>query len=629
MKTFKIFIVLVIVIFTSNYTYSQNNNLNKSDKIETISGKRYYIHTVQKKQTVYSICKLYGISEKDLASNNPALFDGLKEGQELKIPVITDVPKSKDYIYHIVEAKQTAYFIARKYDITVDDLYLLNPEAKNGLSVGQELKIKKKSSVSATTQVAKSKIVEPIVVEEVIKVEPVVSDSIRYIKHKVKKRETLYSISKLYNVSTDDILKANPLVRANGLKKGNIIDIPVYVEKIEEDLAWEGNETIVSDTIVNDSIDCELSPVYENSRVIKIGVLLPFELDIKTLNLELSKQEKSPTTIRPNTKPFFEFYQGLLLSLKQFKKDGFSFDLYVYDTKKSPYTAKSIIEKPEIKQLDFIIGPIYKNIFDTVAKYMPEGISLINPLIDISSVQKETNTIIQNRFSKDVLYKEIVRYVDRYNNVNFIIVHSGNENELKTIEKYKGILLNTVDSLTDTITVKIINFNEGKRKAIEGALIEDRPNIVIIPTSDQGFLTNVITNLHVAAVDDSVILIGMEDWLKYNIEVKYFHSLNLTVFKSRFVDYKDIRVIKFQEEFMNEYGGVPSIYSFVGYDTFKYYTNAFTSLTDNLPNCLDKYSEKGLSQNFIFDKKENNHFVNKGLFILQYNKDFTIELIKE
>jgi len=645
MKAFKI-IILIFIIFTANLTFSQTDNLTKSEKIETIAGNKYYIHVVQKKQTVYSICKLYKISEKELASNNPTLFDGLKIGQELKIPVKINTPKSKDYLYHIVESKQTAYFIAHKYGISVDELFILNPEAKNGLKVGQELKIKEQISTPKqtpkptptikqtstptpnNTNIIKNETIIPVVdSSETIKKKSVKSDSIRYIKHKVRKKETLYSISKMYNITSEDIMRANPLVKANGLKKGEIINIPVKEEKIEEELSWEGNNSAI-DTLVSDSSNCVLSPVYDNQRVIKIGLLLPFELDIKTLNLEITKQETSPTLIRANTKPFFEFYQGLLLSLKQFKKDGYSFDLYVYDTKKSAYTAKSIILKPEIKQLDFVIGPIYQNVFDTVAKYMPSKIPLINPLIDVSLSNSGNTVIMQNKFSKEVLHTEIIKHLIKYHNVNYIIIHNGKPDEVKTVEKYKDILLSSVDSLTDTITIKTINFNDGKRKAIKAAIAKNRTNIVVIPSLEQGFVTNVITNLHVAAAEDSVILIGMEEWLKYNIETKYYHSLYLTVFKNRYVNYKDKKVLKFQKEFMNEYGGAPSIYSFVGFDTFKYYTNAFTCLTDNMSNCLDRYKEIGLSQNYSFEKI-NTHFINNGLFIVQYKKDLTIELLKE
>ena len=52
-----------------------------------------------------------------------------------------------------------------------------------------------------------------------------------FISHKVKKRETLYSISRLYNVSQDQIKKFNPLVDKRGLRKRMILKIPVYKEE--------------------------------------------------------------------------------------------------------------------------------------------------------------------------------------------------------------------------------------------------------------------------------------------------------------------------------------------------------------------------------------------------------------
>ena len=48
-----------------------------------------------------------------------------------------------------------------------------------------------------------------------------------YYSHVVQERQTIYSISKAYNVTQDEILDANPGLRENGLKKNSIIMIPV------------------------------------------------------------------------------------------------------------------------------------------------------------------------------------------------------------------------------------------------------------------------------------------------------------------------------------------------------------------------------------------------------------------
>ena len=51
-----------------------------------IAGKTFYVHKVLPKQTVYSICKAYGVTEKELLDANPDLKDGLKAGSILFVP---------------------------------------------------------------------------------------------------------------------------------------------------------------------------------------------------------------------------------------------------------------------------------------------------------------------------------------------------------------------------------------------------------------------------------------------------------------------------------------------------------------------------------------------------------------
>src|SRR4051812_46456952 len=59
---------------------------NKSSNIQTIGGKKYYVHMIEKKQSLYSISKLYNISIDELYAVNPELKNGAKAGQEIKIP---------------------------------------------------------------------------------------------------------------------------------------------------------------------------------------------------------------------------------------------------------------------------------------------------------------------------------------------------------------------------------------------------------------------------------------------------------------------------------------------------------------------------------------------------------------
>ena len=66
--------------------------------------------------------------------------------------------------------------------------------------------------------------------------------------HVVLEKQTLYSISKAYGVSVEDIYKYNPDVRKNGLKKNSIIVIPAVAQgKEKKGSGTEGGENKSTD----------------------------------------------------------------------------------------------------------------------------------------------------------------------------------------------------------------------------------------------------------------------------------------------------------------------------------------------------------------------------------------------
>ncbi len=76
-----------------NFSFAQQPSpIHKSDKTETIDGKKFYIHTVEKGQTLYSIAKTYSTTVDIVLANNTEAVDGLKAGDRLKIPFIGKSP---------------------------------------------------------------------------------------------------------------------------------------------------------------------------------------------------------------------------------------------------------------------------------------------------------------------------------------------------------------------------------------------------------------------------------------------------------------------------------------------------------------------------------------------------------
>jgi LysM repeat protein/ABC-type branched-subunit amino acid transport system substrate-binding protein len=126
---------------------AQKDGVKKSAKTETVEGKKYYLHTVEKGQTLYAIAQAYGLDVNDIVVENPDALNGIKPGQVLRIPaqktVVLQKPVAADtgYFIHKVEAGQTLYSIEKMYNVSQEKILKWNPEAKNGLKIGQELKI--------------------------------------------------------------------------------------------------------------------------------------------------------------------------------------------------------------------------------------------------------------------------------------------------------------------------------------------------------------------------------------------------------------------------------------------------------------------------------------------------------
>src|SRR3990172_5837697 len=87
-KTVALFFIFIFSFLIFNSASAQSPTIKKSEKVETIEGKKFYIHAVEKGQTLYSIAKTYNTTVDIVLSNNQEAIDGLKAGDKLKIPFI-------------------------------------------------------------------------------------------------------------------------------------------------------------------------------------------------------------------------------------------------------------------------------------------------------------------------------------------------------------------------------------------------------------------------------------------------------------------------------------------------------------------------------------------------------------
>ncbi len=221
MKIIQVAILFFFVFFLAHNTWGQQL---KEDEVVVIHGEKLVVHQVRTGETVYSICRDFQIDSLSLLQKNPKISNGLKIGEILQIPYRENLQNRQQTFagkgdptsfesYTISSRKETPYFIAKEFGITVEELYSYNPEHstfKRGTKIRIPRWDKKQEQISP----------EPVSANQAEETEKG-----GFLVHDVISGETLFSISRKYAVPDSEILFYNP--EAKNLKAGSKIYIPV------------------------------------------------------------------------------------------------------------------------------------------------------------------------------------------------------------------------------------------------------------------------------------------------------------------------------------------------------------------------------------------------------------------
>ncbi|MCB9224749.1 MAG: LysM peptidoglycan-binding domain-containing protein [Crocinitomicaceae bacterium] len=584
--------------------------------IKTIDGKQFYVHTVAQGNTLYGIHKLYNTDVEKILAANPGLNDNLTIGQQVFIPIEGGAVNTSGKS-HTVEQGETLYGISKKYNCTVQQLKDLNPGIETGLQIGQKIKI----------PVGDGNVGEVIQDDPVEKVVP--SYKISYtdsiVDHTVLAHETLYSISKRYMVSSDTIRILNNL-DGTKVKKGDVLRIPV--KKVNYSVLQK-----IIDPIVKDSnavhVPIQLKKEY------KVALMLPFMLAQN--DAEMSKILKIGQTreLLPTTKIAFEFYQGFMLAADSLKKAGLNLTLYVYDTAKDTATIAQIMDKEEFKDIDLVVGPLFKNTISYTAKKCKEkNIRIVLPFKTDPKVLHDNPLAFKTVTSNMTLLDGSVDYIlSNHAKHNVIILKPYSDGDKALYDRAKerfneGIA--KIPSYNGSI-VELSLGNSGGRELNE-YIKKDTTNVVIIPSADVKFVSgalmrlNSVMNMNPYAKNLKIIAFGFEDWNKYDeLDMLQRNRLNQHYSTYRFVDLNSVENVNFVRSFRHATGVDPTVYSCQGFDVGMYFLGALYTRGVSFEQALDSY-QIDLIQN-DFDFKEivpGSGFENTNVQIIRYD-DFELK----
>lgn len=617
----KSFFILFLITSISTQAFAQKNiTLKKSDKIIFILGKKYYLHKVKRGQTLYALSNAYNVPIQDIITENSVLLKGgLKSGLELKIPFrdeetfvenIQDNKTKDEFILHTVQPDETLYFLGQKYHVSQNDILKYNPELKKAnLTIGQIVKIPKQSSIPGDYQ----------------------SD---YYFHTVKPGETLFSIAQKYNVDIESIKRLNPETYDNSLKINQVLKIAKNSFSKDETLIIDHNYIEDYKYFDKDPLYFEEAGTtpcksfqYNSFMKFKVALMLPLYLNDNSVSVA------ETGNFYKNSKKFFEMYQGMLLAVERMKKLGVSFEFYVYDTEGRTDKVQNILKKPELEDVDLIIGPVYSKSFSLASDFAKQHrINIVSPVpVASNTIVRSNPFVFMANPSTESKAAILAKHLAGNYNHSIIVIHNGTQEEEKIIELLKDRLVKSYASYQDVdqIVFKQINYKISGIEGVMDALSIGMDNIVLIPSGDEAFITDIVTRLNYKKDRYKVSVYGMRSWENYrNIPVEYMANLNCHFGTTSHIDYKSTAVKSFLNHYRTIYSAEPGLYSFLGYDVANYFLNVLKKYGKHFQFCIYNNAgipEKGLMYSFNFHRiTPFSGFENYWLNIIKIDKNYRL-----
>jgi LysM repeat protein len=639
-KRHLIFVLILFSFIPLAISQFQPVPVEKSTEKILYQGKTYYVHMVKQGQTLYSICKTYNVTEPIIASSNSGVkLNPLSVGQILKIPVTSETspvienPKAEtiqdeNFYYHTVKPQENTYFLHQKYNVPLELIYKYNPGAENGIQTGQVIRIPKKSMQEAAPQ-------SEIVQQETIR------------QYRVKQGDSLYRVAENFGLTIGNLIDTNRELRW-GFKPGQIIIIP-SVDNLQT------ASRSINDTMIHvlplttlSSYQCDsIASLKRMHPTLKVAVLLPFYAD-ESFSVEsiADSDSISDDGTRNEHKMFkgiaaVEFYEGLLLAVDTLKKLNSGISLFVYDTEADPNKVKTILKELEIIEPDLIFGPMTLENTRLVSKFAFEHkIPVIPPLTNEDSVLDYNPLLIQTIPSHDEELQFYARYIAQFNNKNILLITKPDIQQIQENTRFKELLSSQAAKYygVDSLVFSEISIDDAVKKNISRSLKKDKENLVVILSTYEPDVINVLSHLHFLLRDYKIEVFGLPQWQRFdNVRIEVLHELQVSLYTPFYIDYSSPRVKSFvetcrsklkYEPFKTTAKGSGINYAFMGYDLGIYFLEALNTYQKNLCDCIENKKEKLLLSEYDYTRNNpQGNYVNKHINIIKFNKEYEVELV--
>ncbi|MHC1731752.1 MAG: LysM peptidoglycan-binding domain-containing protein [Bacteroidales bacterium] len=598
-----------------------------------VEGKVYYMHQVQKGQTLYSIARAYSVTVDMLSRENAISDNGIKEGQVIRIPAAA-----------VAQGQAAARSAQAK-----------NQQQQGGQPGGH---VSGQPQTGGTPSAAAGRSTQPAT-------SPANQDE-RYIYHRVRREETLGTIAGEYGISVRDLKRAN-----KGLlfpHEGDYLLIPRNkVSTAQKDRRAQQQvieipvDTLSHDTIaVQDEKEIFTLPGLrtEIDRLqgsVRVAVLLPFftrensarfqadsALTETDGNRNYREQGRSFGTIYDGSLPFLEAYEGILIAVDSLRSLGLTVELDVFDTGADTSGVYRLIHSGSLDGADLIIGPVFSYHLEQIAGWAAErDIPIVSPVpLRDRDITLNKPTLYRVIPSESVIREIMARELMSHPESKVIFLHSDSAMyDPATSALWRRVTVATGCDTAFTEDRLVAHHYTGvteKRNVygnvatLESLMDQTRENIIVLATTQTPIISSAFSALHSLTKRYNIKVLGYPEIRGLEtIDLKYFFDLELLIPAESYVDFLSPAAQEFSSLFMKKFRTEPMAESFAwrGFDIAWYFIGGLAYRGKEFLRDPGTFNPAllCLEPDFRRDSRQNG-YENRGIFILHYHRDMTIEI---
>jgi LysM repeat protein len=497
------------------------------------------------------------------------------------VALISFAVNAQNFTKHKVVQGDTITQIALKYNCTPSEIYSLNPDAQNGIQLDAILIIPNdKKTVSTNNN-----------------------------NHLVAPKETLYSISKLYSISVDELQNSNDTLLTEGLKIGQSLVIPIK-SAVNIKIAY-ANKTLPDKSLKT------LTKSSNNQK--ELVFLLPFNISkiendsTNTVTSKLKKDKFLNMTL--------DFYSGVLMAIDSAKTIGLNINIKIYDSEETKNTSSipDLIQLNKFQKTNAIIGPFYQSNIEKLSQSLGSNmIPVLSPLSKETS--KSYSNIYQSMPTNEDCKVAMINHINK-NNGNLIALIDSKKAALKDYLKNNNYKNRIVGLASTGLVVK---------DSLRKLLVRNKMNYIILDSQKTGFIL-AATNAMISLMNDYQLQLVI---LEPNPTLDFYEiDLNrLVKLKMMYPSIVRENLSPEAEIFRNKYKKLnkvfPNQFAIRGFD-LAFDTMIRLSQEEDFKTVSENYSTEQIENKFYYSKNSLNTYSNKGIYILNYDSDLTLKQASE